>query len=364
MHGVIERRVERAFKTPEAPSLAAVLPSVEPSVRDALDNWLRRRMAPVFRVGGSEYEIQWRAVAAPSWQVIVELAVGAHRAWLALDGFAAIDPLMVGEPMTLMPEPLRYLAVQRLIARVLSGAPRALAMAVDVRSVQWNAASNNASACRLMFTITRRADRVQSTGALLFDDSATLQWLDEVLPVDDASCRARARVSVPLYLRLGQSKLPMNELSELRAADVVWIETASIARDGVAIELVTAEQECVWKGRARRHELRLAAPGVPAAAAFKVATEASTAANLTEGRVMSAERWRLDVPVTFELGTLSMQVDQIEQLQPGQIVDLPQEVATATVTLRVAGTPVAEGALIVVGKRLGVRIGRILARTE
>lgn len=363
MHGVIERRVERAFKTPEAPSLAAVLPSVEPSVRDALDNWLRRRMAPVFRVGGSEYEIQWRAVAEPSWQVIVELMAGAHRAWLALDGFAAIDPLMVGEPMTLMPEPLRNLAVQQLIARVLSGAPRALAMAVDVRSVQWNAASNNASACKLMFTITRRADRVQSTGALLFDDSATLQWLDEVLPVDDASRRTRARVSVPLYLRLGQSKLPMNELSELRVADVVWIETASIARDGVAIELVTIEQECVWKGRARRHELRLAAPVVPAAA-FKVATEASTAANLTEGQVMSAERWRLDVPVTFELGTLSMKVDQIEQLQPGQIVDLPQEVATATVTLRVAGAPVAEGTLIVVGKRLGVRIGRMLARTE
>lgn len=354
--------MEHACDEPETQPLAAALPSIEPSVRDALNNWLQRRMAPVFWVSGSEYEISWRAAAEPSWQVIVELTAGAHRAWLALDGFAAIDPLMVGEPLTLMPVPLRHLAVQRLIARVFSNAPRALAVAADVRAIQWNAQLSQAGSCRLMFTITRRADRVQSIGALLFDTAAALEWLDEVLPVDDSSRRARAHVRVPLDLRLGHSKLPMNELSELRAADVVWIETASIARDGVAIELVTAEQESIWKCRARRHELRMVAAGVPAAAASS--QEAPLASNPKGVQVMSAERWRLDVPVTFELGTLSMKVDEIEQLQPGQIVDLPQDVATATVTLRVAGAPVAEGALIVVGKRLGVRISRMLARSE
>lgn len=361
MHGMSERRLEQACEAPDTRVLAAVLPSIEPPVRDALNHWLRRRMAPVFRIGGSEYELTWRVVAEPRWHVIVELTAGVHRAWLALDGFAAIDPLMVGEPLTLMPAPLRQLAIQRLIARVVTNAPRGLAAAVDVRSVQWDAQLSDSGGCRLMFDITRRADGVQSMGALLFERPAALAWLDEILPVDDASRRLRARVRVPLHLQLGHSKVPMNDLGALRADDVVWIETASIARDGVAIEVVTAGQKFVCKGRARRHELKLVTAGP---AATTVSKEAAQASVMTEGQAMSAERWRLDVPVTFDLGTLNMQVDEVEQLQPGQIVDLPQDVAAATVTLRVAGAPVAEGGLIVVGKRLGVRIDRTLGRAE
>jgi type III secretion system YscQ/HrcQ family protein len=363
MHGVSERRVPAVEDEPEHQTLASVLPSVEPAARDALNHWLKRRMTPTFPVGDSEYEVTWHAAAEPTWHVVVEVTAGAHRAWLALDGFAAIDPLMVGEPLTLMPAPLRQLVVQRMIARVLANAPRALAAAADVRAIHWNAPLNDAGACRLLFTLTRRADGVQSIGALLFETTAALEWLDQVLPVDDASRRSRASIRVPLQLRLGHSKLPMTELGELRRDDVVWIETASITRDGIAIELGTTDQECIWKGRARRHELRLVTAGVPTATA-KEAARASVATTIKGAQVMSAERWRLDVPVTFELGTLNMKVDAIEQLQPGQIVDLPQDVATATVTLKVAGAPVAEGALIVVGKRLGVRIGRMLGSVE
>ena len=366
MHGMSELRLQRACEEPDTPGLAAALPSVEPPVRDALNHWLRRRMAPVFRIGGSEYEVTWRAVTEPRWHVIVELTAGVHRAWLALDGFAAIDPLMVGEPLTLMPAPLRQLAIQRLIARVVTNAPRALAAALDVRSVQWDAHLSDSGGCRLMFDITRRTDGVRSMAALLFESPAALAWLDEILPVDDASRRLRARVRVPLHLQLGHSNVPMNELGALRAEDVVWIETASIVRDGVAIEVVTAGQECVCKGRARRHELKLVTAGPAATAASKEAARASVAATIievqAEGQAMSAERWRLDVPVTFDLGTLNMQVDEVEQLQPGQVIELPQDVAAATVTLRVAGAPVAEGGLIVVGKRLGVRIDRVLGR--
>lgn len=364
MNAVTELRASPARDEPHIQSLASVLPALDPSARDALNHWLRRRVSPVFWASGSEYEIAWSAAAEPIWHVVAELSAGAHRAWLALDGFAAIDPLMVGEPLTLMPAPLRHLAVQRVIARLLSNAPKALASAVDVRAIHWNAPLSDTAACRLFFTVTRRDDRVQSAGALLFETAAALEWLDQILPVDETSRSARLNVHVPLHLRLGSSKLPMTELGELRAGDVVWIETASITRDGVAIELSIAEHECIWKGRARRHQLRLVAAGVPSNVTAKKPARATVAANTEEVQVMNAERWRLDVPVTFELGTLTMKVDAMEQLQPGQIVDLPQDVATATVTLRVAGAPVAEGALIVVGKRLGVRISRMFGSIE
>ena len=79
---------------------------------------------------------------------------------------------------------------------------------------------------------------------------------------------------------------------------------------------------------------------------------------------MDAQRWQLDVPVTFDLGELHLKIADLERLQPGHILELQQDVATATVALRLAGRRVAEGTLIAVGKRLGVRIGTITARQE
>jgi flagellar motor switch/type III secretory pathway protein FliN len=74
---------------------------------------------------------------------------------------------------------------------------------------------------------------------------------------------------------------------------------------------------------------------------------------------MSAERLPLETPVTFDLGEINMKVQDLERLQPGQIVDLPQDITATTVALRVAGRRVAEGTLVAVGRRLGVRISRI-----
>jgi type III secretion system YscQ/HrcQ family protein len=366
MPGASELLVQHSHEEP-ALSLAAALPSVDPAASTALNTWLRRRTAPIFSMNGSEYEIGWRAPEQLSWQVVAEIAAGAHRAWLALDGFAAIDPLMVGEPLSLMPAPLRGIVVQRLMAQALVDAPRALTNAADVRAIHWNAPLGDSGGCRLTFALTRRADGVQSLGALVFETPAALEWLDSVLPLDEASRRAHANMRVPLYLLLGRSVLTTGELSGLRAADVVWIESASIARDGVAVELGTAEQAGLWKCRARRHELRIVAAGAPTVANLGSATSGSTRATVAadgkEAQTMGADRWRLDVPVTFELATLSMKVDEVEQLQPGQVIELPQDLATASVTLRVAGAAVAEGSLIVVGKRLGVRIGRVLQLT-
>ena len=77
---------------------------------------------------------------------------------------------------------------------------------------------------------------------------------------------------------------------------------------------------------------------------------------------MDAQRWQMEVPVTFDLGELHLQVADLERLQPGHIIELPQDVSTATVSLRVADRCIAEGTLIAVGKRLGVRIGTVIAQ--
>lgn len=66
-----------------------------------------------------------------------------------------------------------------------------------------------------------------------------------------------------------------------------------------------------------------------------------------------------EVPVTFDLGELALPLTQIERLQPGALLQLPQDVSDATIQLRVGDSLVAQGVLVAIGKRIGVRITRV-----
>jgi len=79
---------------------------------------------------------------------------------------------------------------------------------------------------------------------------------------------------------------------------------------------------------------------------------------------MDATHWQLDVPVTFDLGELHLQTADLERLQPGNVIELQQDVATAAVSLRIADRRIAEGTLVTIGKRLGVRISTVMAQRE
>jgi flagellar motor switch/type III secretory pathway protein FliN len=59
------------------------------------------------------------------------------------------------------------------------------------------------------------------------------------------------------------------------------------------------------------------------------------------------------------LGELALTLQQIEHLQPGQTLELPQDVSESRVRLRVHGQTIAEGRLIVIGRKLGVRLERV-----
>jgi type III secretion system YscQ/HrcQ family protein len=345
-----------------ASPLESALATIDPATRDVLNEWLSRRCEPTFQLGADMFDVRWLPSAGQQWHVLIELGAGNYRALLALDGFAALDPLLVGEPFTLMPNALRGLAVQRFIARILSYAPSALANTLEVRAILWEGRGLPDWRCRLPFLLRRR-DGTQLTGTLLFESAAALQWLDSVLPVDSTSNAKRLRLATLLRLSLGESKVSSTALQSLEHGDVVWIESASITREGVAIDLTAPAAPRRWRCRARRESLRIvSAAEVSTSAKPKSSTplqaSAASGAGVTS---MDAQRWQLEVPVTFDLGELQLQVADLERLQPGHIIELPQDVSTATVSLRVADRCIAEGTLIAVGKRLGVRIGTVIA---
>jgi type III secretion system YscQ/HrcQ family protein len=316
----------------------------------------------VFRMGDVEYELSWLAPANLRWHVLIEFACGPYKAALALDGLAAADPRLVGEPFELMPPPLRNLAIHGLMAHALSNAPPSVTQALDIRAVHWEPDSTPDWQCQLSFSLTRRPEGTRMLGLLLFETAAALQWLHQSLPVDATSGRTRLTLHLPLRLILGRSSVVSDALVALAPGDVVWVETARMTRDGVAIELLAPLARRAWLCRAHRSELRI----VRADDAEIWTMDAPGGAQRTQatgGRFMSAERAMLETPVTFDLGELNMKVQELERLQPGQIIELPQDVATATIALRVGGRRIAEGTLIAVGRRLGVRISRICGAT-
>ena len=110
------------YQEPAAPQvstspIADSLVTIDSPTRDAINEWLNRRCAPLFKLGPEEFELRWLESAGDVWHVAIELSVGSQRALLVLDSLAALDPLLVGEPFTLMPHALRDLAVQRFAAR-------------------------------------------------------------------------------------------------------------------------------------------------------------------------------------------------------------------------------------------------------
>lgn len=346
-----------------ASTLESALATIDPQTRDVLNEWLSRRCAPTFQLGTEQFEIHWLQSAGQQWHVLIELGAGNYRALLALDGFAALDPLLVGEPFTLMPSALRGLAVQRFMARILSYAPPTLANTLEVRAIMWEGRGLPDWRCRLPFLLRRR-DGTPLTGTLLFENAAALKWLDGLLPVDQTSNAKRLQLATLLRLTLGEAKVSPAALQSLEPGDVVWIEKSSITREGVAIDLIAPSARSSWRCRARRESLRIISAG-ETSPAVKPKPSAPLQASAGSGAgvpSMDAQRWQLEVPVTFDLGELQLQVADLERLQPGHIIELPQDVATATVSLRVADRCIAEGTLIAVGKRLGVRIGTVIAQ--
>src|SRR3954466_5356597 len=98
--------LQSAWSTQQGPALRtgtleSALIAIDAPTRDALNRWLSLRCEPQFHLGAERFEVQWLASTSGNWHVIIELKVGSHRAMLALDGFAALDPLLVGEPFTL-----------------------------------------------------------------------------------------------------------------------------------------------------------------------------------------------------------------------------------------------------------------------
>lgn len=72
----------------------------------------------------------------------------------------------------------------------------------------------------------------------------------------------------------------------------------------------------------------------------------------------------LELPVTLEIVTLAMPLQQIGALQPGQVLELPLALADARVRLVACGQTLGHGKLVVVGEQLGFQVSAMANQDE
>jgi type III secretion protein Q len=340
------------------------LETIDPAVLPAVHALLQRHGPCVLRIQQQDIRFAWANVQLRENAISIAVACGGHELLIELENLGAIDPLLIGEPFELLPLALRSLVVQRAIASLLANAPRALAESIQVTDMRWRAsASTRDWPIKLGFRLQRGENGGVSQGQLLARSAAALVWLEEQLPTQPARSRTNLQaLPIPIRLMLGRTELTKSTLSNLAIGDVVWVQSARLTRAGVEIDchignlsvaLATVRHRQLHFKHTLQHNRELAMkqqPGADAPAAPRpIAVESD--------RTLPSRN--LEVPVTFDLGELTLPLAQLERLQAGALLELPQDVSDSTIQLRVGNSLVARGALVAIGKRLGVRITRV-----
>lgn len=339
------------------------LPGIDRDTCDAVNAWMHARGPAQFELDGLEYALSWQEPSFAQMHIALELALRSEAILIALDGLAAVDPLLVGAPFSLMPEALRTLVIQRALARFLPLLPPGAAESADVTRIHWDNAAIPRWECSLGFRLRRMPERVESHGILAVASVGTLRALHERMPISATQREmSRARLPVALPIELGRTCIDVTQLRELAAGDVVWIETARPSRRGLIAELRTHGIAKRFTCRIKQGSLHIvtahaADAVVPSAAARSPNVSADSATPAATAK--QATTAKLEIPVAFDMGELNVTIGELERLQPGKVFELPHEIAGEAVCLRVSGKAIAYGRLVSVGKRIGVRLSRV-----
>lgn len=334
-----------------------ILDQLDPGVSRLMNAWLALRQQTEWEVAGRRLRIGWGHVPPnPSFAVAVECDFEGKTVLVKIDGLAGIDPRLVGEPFSSLPVALRNLVIDRVAADFFAALPPAFMAAADIRQVHWSMPEPDAWPCAIGFVATRE-DGTELRGMLAAHSLDTLEWLNDAMPRRAAAPIAlRDDFPVSVRLRLGRTGLAISTVRALAAGDVVWIaEGGAISRHGVALVFIPGNSsQRAWSSRLKHRTVKLEAPyfGI-------LAPEQGLIAHRGEKSIMHNDHTDIEIPVLFEMGEMVLSLSEIERLHADQTFELEQDAGLATVTLSVFGSVVAEGKLITIGRKLGVRIVRV-----
>jgi len=261
-----------------------------------------------------------------------------------------------------MPEIFRTLTVEKLLAEIMESLPVDIARNLDVPAIGWCKTAWPSSWHKLPLLLRNRDQRTISSGVFAVETPEGLIWLSKNLPARPSEKKPldRSLLQCRLPLNIGETALAIREIKQLEAGDLIWIETAKIARQGlrVCLELPVSENaqsRIVCHGFVKQRNLILC--GISAAKP-NLKQSILPLAIKTEN-TMETDIGNIELPLTFDLGEITMPLTEVERLGEHQILELGGDAATMRVNVRVHGTCIAQGRLMLVGRRLAVRLEKV-----
>ncbi|MFM0170852.1 type III secretion system cytoplasmic ring protein SctQ [Paraburkholderia sediminicola] len=253
-----------------------------------------------------------------------------------------------------------------------------------VRDADVATAASHAGAVPLSLTFTYEGRRHQAevtlAPALLsvienWQASAALDFIHTALvendtgDTTDSMLAALARLELPGRLVLGARRLPVATLHALAPGDVLLRSLpASLAPlvDGTGVQRAAVAATAAWGTPGLvRAQMPVTLDGLK----LLIMKEATMTDELNPVRLDDTlvadqqenpiEIGELDLPVQFEVDTVSLPLSQLYALRPGYVLELPTPVIDAQLKLVTHGQTIGYGELVTVGEHLGIRILRM-----
>lgn len=314
-----------------------------------------RRLASLWRSLDLGRELTLHPVAAPGRMRLFSLTLACDAGGFAVAIASADDAAMTIAAAADLGQSLRSLAALALFGELTQRLGLEVLPGVEALSVEPLALEDSPSAgwCAL-----RR-------GGVEVARIAVQKLPPEVHEQLRAAGRAagprsawRDVLRVPAFVGLASRALSVTLLRSLAVGDVLLLPTAALEGAAATLRLGTFDAQ------------GLAAPGVVEAGTFRFSgalhmmDDDPTFAVDADGGVAPDSLGALELPVRFELETVSVSLADLEAIRPGYVIELAMPVAEASLRLVSCGHVIGHADLVSVSGRLGARITRLVARDD
>ncbi|HEX5687945.1 MAG TPA: type III secretion system cytoplasmic ring protein SctQ [Ideonella sp.] len=189
-------------------------------------------------------------------------------------------------------------------------------------------------------------------------------------PVAEArpAAERRARLAacrVPLRLELGRTRLDLASLRQIAPGDIVAVDEWRPRGQALGVQLYAGRRgEAQWPAEVRQTRLTvlpatepaMPAPAAPANPATPAAAPAIKADRVADATLPIEQLEKLEVVLHFDLGGLALNLDALEQVAAGHVLELPQPLNQCELSILCQERLLGKGQLVAVGERLGVRV--------
>jgi type III secretion system YscQ/HrcQ family protein len=167
------------------------------------------------------------------------------------------------------------------------------------------------------------------------------------------------------------ASLPLDGLRRLQLGDVVLFDGDASFVDELPLYLCAGDTaitllkrqgghgEFVVNGSFPLKSLNYQSEGAPMNQAQSADTSESSFAPTVDSAIPLAELKSIPVTLQFEIGRLTLTVDELSQLSAGNVIKLPTKLGTDTVAITAKGRTFAVGEIVHIDDQLGVKITSI-----